>query len=226
MTRNGAVSHWFAHLPDPDRHYPATGIPTYASSAPATPGCGPPTISGNSTRACESCCWRSVSPVSGPPVVTAAGCPGSRPAQGLLARKHGRDSVIEWQQTLDRCVDEVITVATREGIDADIVKGGNLEVARNAAQADRLRAAVEEDRRWGVEGIEILSASEAAERVRVDSVLSGAFNPQCARVQPAKLVRGLADVVERLGVTIYEQTPVAAITAGGPRRRTERCGHR
>ncbi len=42
----------------------------------------------------------------------------------------------------------------------------------------------------------------------------GAFNPHCARVQPAKLVRGLADVVERLGVTIYEQTPVTEIAPG------------
>jgi len=33
-------------------------------------------------------------------------------------------------------------------------------------------------------------------------------------VQPAKLVRGLADVVQRLGVTIYEQTPVSLISPG------------
>ncbi|MCB0931433.1 MAG: FAD-dependent oxidoreductase [Mycobacterium sp.] len=215
MTRNGAVSHWFAHLPDPRPPLPGdrdtdvcivgagyTGLWTAYYLRQLDPGLRIMLL--EERFAGFGASGRNGGWLSGLP-------PGHR---GLLARKHGRDSVIEWQQTLDRCVDEVITVATREGIDADIVKGGNLEVARNAAQADRLRAAVEEDRRWGVEGIEILSASEAAERVRVDSVLSGAFNPQCARVQPAKLVRGLADVVERLGVTIYEQTPVAAITAG------------
>ncbi|WP_432045207.1 NAD(P)/FAD-dependent oxidoreductase [Streptomyces asiaticus] len=33
----------------------------------------------------------------------------------------------------------------------------------------------------------------------------------CARVQPAKLVRGLADVVERMGIAVYEGTEVTEI---------------
>ena len=45
-------------------------------------------------------------------------------------------------------------------------------------------------------------------------MVSAYHNPHCARVQPARLVRGLADVVERLGVDIYETTPVTEIRAG------------
>ncbi len=37
------------------------------------------------------------------------------------------------------------------------------------------------------------------------------FSPHAARIHPAKLVAGLAQTVERLGVTIYEQTPVREI---------------
>ena len=37
------------------------------------------------------------------------------------------------------------------------------------------------------------------------------YTPHCARIQPAMLVRGLADVVERLGVPIYEGTAVTEI---------------
>ena len=131
-----------------------------------------------------------------------------------MAKKYGRAHVVAWQQTLNAAVDEVIAVAARENIEADIVKGGNLEVARNAAQARRLRAEADEDREWGTDGIELLTAAEAASRVRVDSLVLGSFNPHCARIQPAKLARGLADVVERLGVTIYEQTPVTTISPG------------
>ena len=119
-----------------------------------------------------------------------------------------------WQRTLNAAVDEVIDVANRENIEADIVRGGNLDVARNAAQARRLRAEVDEDREWGTDDVVVLSAAEAAERVRVDHLVLGSFNPHCARVQPAKLARGLADVVERLGVTIYEQTTVTDISPG------------
>lgn len=137
--------------------------------------------------------------------------PGHR---GILAEQHGRDAVVEWQRTLDTAVDDVIAVTRREGIEADIVKSGTLRVARNRAQAQRLRASVEEDLAWGSDGIELLSAQETADRVRVEGVVAGSFNPHCARVQPAKLVRGLADVVERLGVTIHEQTPVTNISPG------------
>ena len=137
--------------------------------------------------------------------------PGHR---ALLARQHGRQPVIDWQHALDDAVDEVIAVARREGIDADIVKGGTLDVARNEPQVRRLRAQVDEDRSWGDDDTQILSKDEAAQRVNVDGLLLAAFTPHCARVQPAKLARGLADVVERLGVTVYEQTPVTDILPG------------
>ena len=75
-------------------------------------------------------------------------------------------------------------------------------------------AEFDEDRHWGIDDAEMLSGSEAAQRIQVDHLVLGSFNPHCARVQPAKLVRGLADVVERSGVTIYEQTPVTAISSG------------
>ena len=44
-----------------------------------------------------------------------------------------------------------------------------------------------------------------------DGVVSAYHTPHCARIQPAQLARGLADTVERLGVDIYEDSPVTAI---------------
>ena len=121
-----------------------------------------------------------------------------------MAKRYGRDRVLAWQQALNDTVDEVIDVADREGIDAGIVKGGTLHVARNPAQASRLAAEVSEEIGWNVGGIAALTKEEAAQRIRLDGVVSAYHNPHCARVQPAWLVRGLADAVERLGVDIYE----------------------
>jgi glycine/D-amino acid oxidase-like deaminating enzyme len=137
--------------------------------------------------------------------------PGHR---SMLARRHGRPAVVAWQRALDDAVDEVIAVCAAEGIEADIVKGGTLDIARNEPQAQRLRAQVDEDRSWGDDEVQLLSKSEAAQRVNVEGLSLAAFTPHCARIQPAKLVRGLADTVERLGVKIYEQTPVSAIEPG------------
>ena len=46
---------------------------------------------------------------------------------------------------------------------------------------------------------------------------SGLYSPHCARVQPADLVAGLAEVVARAGVLLYEATPVASMSAGRAR---------
>jgi glycine/D-amino acid oxidase-like deaminating enzyme len=137
--------------------------------------------------------------------------PGDR---NRMAKLYGRDRVLAWQQALNDAVDEVIDVAARESIDAGVVKGGTLHVARNRAQASRLAAEVEEERFWKVDGIAALTKDESAQRIQLDGVVSAYYSPQCARVQPAQLVRGLADTVERLGVDIYERTPAIEIRAG------------
>ena len=129
----------------------------------------------------------------------------------------GRESVLAWQRALNDAVDDVIHVAAQEGIDAGIVKGGTLRVARNPAQASRLVAEVAEERSWKIDGIAELTKAEAAERIRLDGVVSAYYNPHCARVQPARLVRGLADTVERLGASIYE-----AVTGNPHRGRAKR----
>jgi len=131
-----------------------------------------------------------------------------------MAKLYGRDRVLDWQRSLNDAVDEVIDVAGREGIDAGIVKGGTLHVARNRAQASRLAAEVAEELSWKVDGVAALTKDESAQRIQIDNVVSAYHNPHCARIQPARLVRGLADTVERLGVDIYERSPVNELRAG------------
>jgi glycine/D-amino acid oxidase-like deaminating enzyme len=45
-------------------------------------------------------------------------------------------------------------------------------------------------------------------------VLGGTYSPHCAAIQPALLVRGLAEAVERRGVAIHEDTEVTGLSAG------------
>lgn len=127
------------------------------------------------------------------------------------AKSRGVDAVRALQRVMNDSVDEVISVAAREGIDADIVKGGVLRVARTAPQLERLHESVEEARAFGEEQ-ELLSRAQTVERITIDGALGSAFSPHGARIQPAKLVRGLAQVVADLGVAIYESTPVTEIT--------------
>ncbi|MGZ0712929.1 NAD(P)/FAD-dependent oxidoreductase (plasmid) [Coraliomargarita sp. W4R53] len=127
---------------------------------------------------------------------------------------HGRDAATAQQRALNESVDEVITVAKAERIDADIVKGGEFEIARTPAQLARLKASAASESIWAHTDVEELDAASAAARIAVDGVLGATWHPHAARLHPAKLVHGLARAVERLGVTIYEDTKVSAISPG------------
>ncbi len=101
-------------------------------------------------------------------------------------------------------VDEVGRAAAAEGIECAFHKGGALAVATGPTQLERLRDHPLAHGEW-------LEPDALRERVRIAGALGAVFDPNVARVQPAALVRGLADAVERLGVPIYEGTAVTAI---------------
>ena len=152
--------------------------------------------------------------------VTAA-LPGSRSryAQSVSGPPRGREGVRELERHLRETVDEVARVCAAEDIDAGLIKGGTLSVATSAAQDARLRQHLEHERAWG-DGpgiVRYLDKNELAERVQVTGAAGALFYPDCARVQPASLVAGLAEAVTRSGVLLYEGTAVTAISAGRAR---------
>jgi glycine/D-amino acid oxidase-like deaminating enzyme len=126
----------------------------------------------------------------------------------------GREGLLAQVAAIRATVDAVGEAVAREGIDCDFHKGGALHVAQSPLQLDRLRAMHAEDERWGIADGPLLDAGATAARVNVDHVLGGRWSPHCARVQPARLARGLADAAERAGATIHERTRVSRIEPG------------
>jgi glycine/D-amino acid oxidase-like deaminating enzyme len=110
----------------------------------------------------------------------------------------GEAAIAALERAAQDTVDEVGAACAREGIDCDFVKGGSLTVAQTAPQLARLRAAPRGT---------LLDVDDACARVRVAGLRGARFTPHCARVQPAKLACGLAEVIERHGATIHERTP-------------------
>ena len=119
-------------------------------------------------------------------------------------------------QAMNGTVDEVIRVADLEGIDADIRRTDELMVAVTPAQMARVTAEVAHRQHWGegTDRVFAIGAEAARARVNIPGLLGGMVVTGVARIQPAKLVRGLAAAVERRGVTIAEGTAVTGIAPG------------
>lgn len=118
-------------------------------------------------------------------------------------------------RAMNGTVDEVIRVAGAEGIEADILRTDELMVAVTPAQMARVEGEVAHRRRWGEDRVHVIGAGQTASRVNIPGVMGAMVVEGVARVQPAKLVRGLAEVVERMGVRIAEGTTVTEVS---PRR--------
>jgi glycine/D-amino acid oxidase-like deaminating enzyme len=129
-------------------------------------------------------------------------------------RTHGRDAAIAQQRALNGTVDEVIAVCAREGIDADIVKGGELNVARSPAQLARLRASAAAELAWPDTDVEEWDAAATRSRIAIAGAVGGLWHPHAARIHAAMLAAGLAATVESSGVPIYEGTRVTEISPG------------
>jgi glycine/D-amino acid oxidase-like deaminating enzyme len=135
---------------------------------------------------------------------------------GKIARQSSRTEAVRLQRAMFDTVDEVGKVVADEGLDVHWAKGGTVGVARTQTQVERGRAEIDDARAWGFGGEDYawLTASEMREHVGCTDVLGGTYTPHTAAIHPARLARGLAQAVERLGVRIYESTPALAIEPG------------
>ncbi|MGE0714157.1 MAG: NAD(P)/FAD-dependent oxidoreductase [Alphaproteobacteria bacterium] len=124
------------------------------------------------------------------------------------------------------CIDavsEIPALMEAHGIDIEAAPGGYLQVARTPAGMERIRRTVADRASWGMgeDDLRLLDAGEVAARVRVAGAIGGLASPHAVRLQPAKLVHGIARLVEAQGTRIFEGTralamaPGAVATAGG-----------
>ncbi len=120
-----------------------------------------------------------------------------------LERRHGLDAALAMRRAMIETVAEVGRATKAEGIDCDYARGGTLLFARTKPQLARALDEVAEANRYGVDRVSWMD-----KRTLPTGTLATLLEPACARLHPAKLVRGLARVVESLGGTIYEETEV------------------
>jgi glycine/D-amino acid oxidase-like deaminating enzyme len=141
-------------------------------------------------------------------------CSGMLPvSMGDLAAQAGREGALAMLRAAQDTVDEVGRVCSAEHIDAQFAKGGYVRFATTPLQVQRLHQALAEERSWDQDEHDIrwLDRDAARARIGADGVFGALWTPHCAAVHPARLVRGLAQVVERLGVTIHEHSRVVSL---------------
>lgn len=128
---------------------------------------------------------------------------GLSPQQKLKAR-----------QAIYGIVEEAKRVFEQENIDCDFSHGGWINTAaRYPEQLSMLQDSIKELHAAGhtEDAYRWLERDKLKARLNVHNTYGGIFSPHAARIQPAKLAIGLAQTAERLGVKIFEKSPVTQI---------------
>ena len=131
-------------------------------------------------------------------------------------RAHGREGVVAMQRAMFETLDEIERVVADEQIACDWARGGTVQVATRPSHVARLHHELDNHRSFGFgdDDYRWMEPDESQELIGCEPNLGALFSPHCAAIHPARLARGLARAVERLGVTIYERTPATKIEPG------------
>jgi glycine/D-amino acid oxidase-like deaminating enzyme len=133
-----------------------------------------------------------------------------------LAKRGGADGALRQHRAMHETVREVGRVVDAERIDAQYHYGGNIVLAHTSVQLARMTDEIEtaHSRGFTEDDLRLLSPAETREQLTTSGSLGATFTPHCAAIHPARLVRGLARVVEASGVDLFEHTRVSAIEPG------------
>ncbi|WP_332603556.1 NAD(P)/FAD-dependent oxidoreductase [Arthrobacter sp. S2(2024)] len=141
--------------------------------------------------------------------------PGNR-MKFAKASATGKAASVALQREFITSVDTLLEILATEGIEADQYKGGTLSAAHTEAGLNRLIAKRASDLSYGMaeDEVQLLGREEFQTRIKIEDVHGGLFYKDVARMNPAKLLMGLADTVSRMGVKIYEDSRVLAASEG------------
>lgn len=130
-----------------------------------------------------------------------------------MARRWGVEPALELARAAHATVDEVGAVTQREVIDCHFAKGGTIYFASDGQQMQRLERRATGLRRlgFGDEDYRVLSPREASAIVNARGLHGALYTPHTAALHPARLARGLAEVIERRGVRLFEKTAATRI---------------
>ena len=134
---------------------------------------------------------------------------------GLAIEHFGEAEATRLARLGESNVAEMIAYLARHGIACDYEPTGRLQVALTPAHLDEARRTVTTARRLGLDSFRLLDRDAVTRAVRSPLYLGGVEVRGGGILDPVKLVDGLRDQAERLGVRVFEQTPVERLETDG-----------
>lgn len=126
------------------------------------------------------------------------------------ARKKSVEVSLYGLNQIKECIDN-------HGLDCDFEENGMLDIAYNDAQIKIVEEEHDLLKQWGYD-VEVLTGKDLEKQIKSPRFLAGLSTSQGAILNPAKLARGMKQIVEKMGVKIFEQSVVTRVNPGKTNR--------
>lgn len=133
-----------------------------------------------------------------------------------LERACGSTAALWLARASSAAVAELGSFCEEHGVDAQYRRDGWMWTATNQAQVGAWERTIAAIARHGETPFVALAPDELQARTGSRAHLAGVLEPLSATVQPALLARGLRRVARRLGVTVFERSPMVALERSKP----------
>lgn len=133
-----------------------------------------------------------------------------------LKRLFGEQQAKWLVEESEKAIYEIEQFCIEHEIDAELFRHGTFYTATNSAQMGQMAPVLEQLDQLGCNSWMECEAEQIVLKAGSRQHKEGYYSPAAASVQPALLVRGLRQVALKLGVKVYENTPMAFIEYGQP----------
>jgi glycine/D-amino acid oxidase-like deaminating enzyme len=131
-----------------------------------------------------------------------------------MRRRWGDDEALAVALAASEAVTGIQSFCREEGVDAWFRRGGYLQVSTADAHDGKWEEALDACIELGADdAIQPLTPVQVAERCASPAFRGGAFYPDAATVQPARLAFGLRERLRQRGVEIYEGSAMTRLVA-------------
>jgi len=128
-------------------------------------------------------------------------------------QRKGAATVEPYARYAERGYQLLVQTIRAHAITCDLQERGALLLAKDAAETRSLEDHAQAYRQIG-RAVQLWQRAELATRIQTDFYPAGLFLPHWSLLHPGKLIRRLKTIVERLGVVVYEGTPVQHLHQG------------
>ena len=133
-----------------------------------------------------------------------------------LANLYGTQSAIKLVKQSEQAVYDIQTFCNTHKISCELRVDGAYYTASNKAQINALSPVISQLDKHNINQWHAIHKDAIHEKTGSKENLQANYSQAAGSIQPAKLVRGLKSVAQKLGVKVYENTKMTSLVEGEP----------